>query len=42
MDSKTFLAFDYDREDALLEFRGINSDRTRMADTKFEDLEDNE
>lgn len=42
MDSRRFLVFDYDKHKAKRDFKKIdfNRTRTRMADTKFEDVED--
>jgi hypothetical protein len=37
MNTEGFLAFDYDKEDLKSDFKDINTSRTRMADTKFED-----
>jgi hypothetical protein len=34
------LVFDYDKDDTQMEFKDINFSKTRMADTKFEDVED--
>jgi len=42
MESQSFLVFDYDREDAKRKFNGINTSKTRMADTKFEEADRNE
>ena len=40
MNTKQFLVFDYDKDDAKLKFKDINFSRTRMAETKFEDDEE--
>ena len=40
MNTRQFLVFDYDKPEEELEFKDVNFQRTRMADTKFED--DNE
>ncbi len=37
MNTEQFLVFDYDKDDVKLKFKDINFQRTRMADTKFED-----
>jgi Leucine-rich repeat (LRR) protein len=42
MDSKQFLVFDTDDKSLSPKFKEINIDRTRMADTKFEDENENE
>ena len=42
MDTEQFLVFDYDKDDVKLNFKDINFQRTRMADTKFEEDNDNE
>ena len=41
METKEFLVFDYDKVDTKGDFKEVNFSRTRMADTKFED-DDNE
>jgi UDP-N-acetylglucosamine pyrophosphorylase len=38
--TKEYLVFDYDKDDRKLEFKDINFKKTRMAETKFEDLEE--
>ena len=40
LETKEYLVFDYDKEDDKIEFKDINFSRTRMADTKFEDIEE--
>ena len=40
LDAKSFLVFDYDGQERKIDFRDINLEKTRMADTKFEDIED--
>ena len=42
MDTRQFLVFDYDKENIKLDFKDINFSRTRMADTKFEDDNEND
>ena len=37
---KEYLVFDYDKDDRKIDFRDIQFKETRMADTKFEDIED--
>jgi len=39
MNSEQFLVFDFDAEDPDLRFEQINTTKTRMADTKFEDVD---
>ena len=40
MDTKGILVFDYDKDDANIDFKDINFSKTRMADTKFDDDDD--
>ena len=40
IETKCMLVFDYDIDDTQMEFKDINFSKTRMADTKFEDVED--
>lgn len=40
MNTKQFLVFDYDKEEAKLNFKEIDFKKTRVADTKFEDEDD--
>jgi hypothetical protein len=40
LDEKQFLVFDYDREDRDIQFKDINLSKSRMVDTKIEDIED--
>ena len=42
MDTREFLVFDYDKGDVKLDFKDVNFSKTRMADTKFEDDNENE
>jgi len=42
MDSKQFLVLDTDDRTLNPKFKDIQIDRTRMADTKFEDENENE
>jgi len=39
MDTKQFLVFDYDKEELILDLKDIDINKTRMADTKFDDDE---
>jgi hypothetical protein len=41
MDTREFLVFDYDKGDVKLDFKDVNFSKTRMADTKFEDDNEN-
>ena len=40
LETKEYLVFDYDKDDRKLEFKDINFSKTKMADTKFEDIEE--
>ena len=40
LETKEYLVFDYDKDDRKLDFKDINFSKTRMADTKFEDIEE--
>ena len=40
MDTRGMLVFDYDKDDSRIDFKDINFSKTRMADTKFEDVEE--
>ena len=40
LETREFLVFDYDRNDRKIEFKDINLEKTRMADTKFEDIDE--
>lgn len=40
LNEREFLVFDYDREDRKIQFKDINFSKSRMADTKFEDIEE--
>ena len=40
LNERKFLVFDCDREDRNIQFKDINFSKSRMADTKFEDIED--
>ena len=40
LETKEYLVFDYDKDDRKLEFKDINFKKTRMAETKFEDIEE--
>jgi hypothetical protein len=35
------LVFDYDKENTKLDFKEVDMYKTRMADTKFEDVDEN-
>lgn len=39
MDTRQFLVFDYDKDDVKVDFKDIKFSKTRMADTKFDDEE---
>jgi len=39
MDTRQFLVFDYDKDDIKMDFKDIKFSKTRMADTKFDDEE---
>lgn len=39
MDTRQFLVFDYDKDDIKIDFKDIKFSKTRMADTKFDDEE---
>jgi Leucine-rich repeat (LRR) protein len=40
MNTQGILVFDYDKNDVNIDFKDINFSKTRMADTKFEDVDD--
>ena len=40
LETREFLVFDYDKDDRKIEFKEINFEKTRMADTKFEDIDE--